>query len=80
VDDLESATCAEVAESETESDTYRELRRRAYQLACFLRRLGLDREQRVEICAERSPQMTGGLLGAASTSAAAESRATPWPG
>jgi amino acid adenylation domain-containing protein len=43
--------------------TYRELNRRANQLAHELRRLGVGPESRVGICVERSPEMLVGLLG-----------------
>ncbi|HMD98156.1 MAG TPA: amino acid adenylation domain-containing protein, partial [Terriglobia bacterium] len=43
--------------------TYHELNQRANRLARRLRRLGVDRETRVGICAERSPELVVGLLG-----------------
>ena len=43
--------------------TYRELNRRANQLAHYLRGLGLGPESRVAVCVERSPEMMIGLLG-----------------
>jgi surfactin family lipopeptide synthetase A len=43
--------------------TYRELNRRASQLACHLRRLGVKPEVRVGICVERSLEMAFGILG-----------------
>ena len=43
--------------------TYRELNRRANQLAHYLRRLGVGREVLVGICMERSLEMVVGLLG-----------------
>jgi amino acid adenylation domain-containing protein/non-ribosomal peptide synthase protein (TIGR01720 family) len=43
--------------------TYRELERRANQLAHYLRRLGVGPEVRVGIYVERSPDMAIGLLG-----------------
>ena len=43
--------------------TYRELNRRANQLAHYLRRLGIGPEKLVGICIERSIEMVIGLLG-----------------
>jgi amino acid adenylation domain-containing protein len=43
--------------------TYRELERRANRLARHLRRLGVGPEERVGLCAERSPDMVVGILG-----------------
>ena len=47
----------------TESLTYRELNRRANQLARHLKKLGVGPEVRVGICVERSLKMIVGLLG-----------------
>ena len=47
----------------TESLTYRELNRRANQLAHHLKKLGVGPEVRVGICVERSLKMIVGLLG-----------------
>ena len=47
---------------EDEQLTYRELNRRANQLAHHLRRLGVGRGDVVGICMERSPEMVLGLL------------------
>src|ERR1700734_2191423 len=43
--------------------TYRELNRRANQLACYLRGLGVDSEVLVGLCLERSLEMIVALLG-----------------
>jgi amino acid adenylation domain-containing protein len=43
--------------------TYRELNRRANQLAHYLRAWGVETETRVGLCLERSPEMIVGLLG-----------------
>lgn len=43
--------------------TYRELNRRANQLAHHLRQMGVTAEQHIGICVERSPDMLVGLLG-----------------
>ncbi|TCP59201.1 amino acid adenylation domain-containing protein [Tumebacillus sp. BK434] len=43
--------------------TYRELNRQANRLARHLRKLGIAAEEKVGLCAERSPQMLVGLLG-----------------
>jgi non-ribosomal peptide synthetase component F len=43
--------------------TYEELERRANRLAHHLRRLGVGPEERVGLCAERSPGMIEGILG-----------------
>jgi amino acid adenylation domain-containing protein len=43
--------------------TYRELNRRANQLARYLRAAGVGLETRVALCLERSPEMIVGLLG-----------------
>ncbi|HEX8127476.1 MAG TPA: amino acid adenylation domain-containing protein [Pyrinomonadaceae bacterium] len=48
---------------EDEHLSYRELNRRANQLACYLRRLGAKPDTRVGICVERSTEMLIGLLG-----------------
>ncbi|NLS92893.1 MAG: amino acid adenylation domain-containing protein [Planctomycetaceae bacterium] len=48
---------------EGEQLTYRELNRRANQLAHHLRELGVERETLVAICVERSLEMIVGLLG-----------------
>ena len=48
---------------ENESVTYRELNRKANQLAHHLRKLGAGPEDRVGICLERSIEMVLGLLG-----------------
>jgi amino acid adenylation domain-containing protein len=48
---------------EEEQLTYAELDARANQLAQHLRRLGVDAEDLVGICVERSPEMLVGLLG-----------------
>ena len=48
---------------ETETITYRELNRRANQLAHHLRHLGVSTDQPVGICIERSVAMVTGLLG-----------------
>ncbi|HEY0083940.1 MAG TPA: amino acid adenylation domain-containing protein [Pyrinomonadaceae bacterium] len=48
---------------EDERLTYRELNRRANQLAHHLRSLGLTPESVVGICVERSPEMVLGMLG-----------------
>jgi amino acid adenylation domain-containing protein len=54
---------ATAVQFEAESLSYRELNRRANQLARYLRRLGARPETRVGICAERSTEMVVGLLG-----------------
>src|SRR5262249_3609042 len=43
--------------------TYRELNRRANQLAWRLRALGVGPEEKVAVCLERSPEMVIGVLG-----------------
>jgi amino acid adenylation domain-containing protein len=48
---------------EGQSLTYRELNRRANQLARHLQRLGVQRDSMVGICAERSLELVVGLLG-----------------
>ncbi len=48
---------------EGEALTYRELNRRANQLAHYLQKLGVEPEMPVGICVERSPEMIVGLLG-----------------
>jgi len=48
---------------EDEQLTYRELNRRANQLAHYLRKLGVGPEAPVGICLERSPEMVVGILG-----------------
>jgi len=48
---------------EEEQLTYRELNRRANQLARYLRRRGIGPEEAVGIAVERSPEMIVGLLG-----------------
>ncbi|MGZ7104598.1 MAG: amino acid adenylation domain-containing protein, partial [Candidatus Angelobacter sp.] len=48
--------------SESARINYGELNRRANQLAAYLRKLGVGPEERVGICAERSPEMVVGLL------------------
>jgi amino acid adenylation domain-containing protein len=50
--------------------TYRELNRRANQLAHHLRRLGVGPETLVGLCVERSPEMVVGLLGILKTGGA----------
>jgi non-ribosomal peptide synthetase component F len=48
---------------ENEQLTYRELNRRANQLAHHLQKLGVEPEMLVGICVERSLEMVVGLLG-----------------
>src|SRR4029077_4668245 len=48
---------------EEETLTYRELNRRANQLAHYLRGLGVKPDERVALCAERSLEMLVGILG-----------------
>ncbi|HEU5136505.1 MAG TPA: amino acid adenylation domain-containing protein [Steroidobacteraceae bacterium] len=48
---------------EGERVTYRELNRKANQLAHFLRRHGVGPDERVGLCVERGPEMIIGLLG-----------------
>jgi surfactin family lipopeptide synthetase A len=48
---------------EDEQLTYRELNRRANQLAHYLQRLGVGPEILVGLCVERSPEMVVGMLG-----------------
>jgi amino acid adenylation domain-containing protein len=55
---------------EGESLTYRELDRRANQIARRLRALGVEREDRVGLCVERSVGLVAGLLGALKAGAA----------
>ncbi len=50
--------------------TYRELNRRANQLARFLRRRGVDRDARVAVALERSPDLVVALLGVLKAGAA----------
>lgn len=52
-----AATCGD------EELSYRELDRRANQLAHYLRAMGVERGTHVGICVERSPEMVVGLLG-----------------
>jgi amino acid adenylation domain-containing protein len=58
----ESPDAIAVEQEETRL-SYRELNRRANQLAHYLRRAGVGPEVRVGICLERSPEMLVGLLG-----------------
>ena len=48
---------------ENQQLTYRELNRRANQLARYLKKLGVGPETMVGVCLERSPEMLIGLLG-----------------
>ena len=60
---LERTPEAIAVEFEGKQLTYRELNRRANQLAHYLRRLGIGPEKLVGICIERSIEMVIGLLG-----------------
>jgi amino acid adenylation domain-containing protein len=61
---------ATAVEAQGERLTYRELNRRANQLARFLRRQGVDRDARVAVALERSPDLVVALLGVLKAGAA----------
>ena len=60
---VERTPDAVAAVFEQEQLTYRELNRRANQLAHYLRKLGVKREDLIGICIDRSLEMVVGILG-----------------
>ncbi|MEI6147969.1 MAG: amino acid adenylation domain-containing protein, partial [bacterium] len=62
-DQVKRTPKAPAVEFEGRPLTYRELNRRADQLACRLRSMGVGSESLVGICVERSPLMVIGMLG-----------------
>ena len=62
-DQVDQTPHAIAVECESNQVTYRELNRRANQLARHLKRLGIGSEKLVGICVERSIDMVVGLLG-----------------